>query len=206
VIELRVLGALRLGAADGRDLGGLERQPKRMAILAYLAAAVPRGLKRRDTVLGLFWPDASGTRARASLSQSLYILRNALGEQAIVTHGEDAVGISADVVWCDAAAFEAALDAGRLEEALALYQGEFLMGFFMSEAPEFERWVERERERLRGRAADAAWAWAESRAAAGDTPQAERWARWAAALASADEAVIRRLMTFLAKLGDRAAA
>jgi DNA-binding SARP family transcriptional activator/TolB-like protein len=206
VIELRVFGALRLSASDGRDLSGLDRQPKRMALLAYLAAAVPHGLHRRDTLLGLFWPEASATKARASLSQTLYSLRNALGEQAIVTHGNDAVGVSRDVVWCDAQAFEAALEADRPDDALALYQGELLTGFFLSEAPEFERWVERERERLRGRAADAAWAWAEARAAAGDTAQAVRWARWAAALAPADEAVVRRLMTFLRRLGDRAAA
>jgi TolB-like protein/DNA-binding SARP family transcriptional activator len=177
-----------------------------MALLAYLAAAVPHGLQRRDTLLALFWPEASATKARASLSQTLYILRNALGEQAIVTHGDDEVGVSRDVVWCDVNAFEAALDAGRLEDALTLYRGELLNGFFLSDAPEFERWVERERERLRERAAEGAWAWAEARAAAGDTVQAARWGRWAAALASADEAVIRRLMTFLRRIGDRAAA
>jgi DNA-binding SARP family transcriptional activator/TolB-like protein len=177
-----------------------------MALLAYLAAAVPHGPQRRDTLLALFWPEVSATKARASLSQTLYSLRNALGEQAIVTHGDDEVGVSRDVVWCDAQAFEVALDADRPDDALALYRGELLTGFFLSEAPEFERWVERERERLRGRAADAAWAWAEARAAAGDTAQAVRWAHWAAALAPADEAVIRRLMTFLSRLGDRAAA
>ena len=177
-----------------------------MALLAYLAAAVPDGLQRRDTLLALFWPEASATKARASLSQTLYILRNALGEQAIVTHGDDEVGVSRDVVWCDVKAFEAALDGGRLEDALTLYRGELLNGFFLSDAPEFERWVERERERLRERAAEGVWAWAETRAAAGDTVQAARWGRWAAALASADEAVIRRLMTFLRRIGDRAAA
>ncbi len=205
MIELRVLGALRLSASDGRDLSGFDRQPKRMALLAYLAAAVPHGLQRRDTLLALFWPEVSATKARASLSQTLYILRNALGEQAIVTHGDDEVGVSRDVVWCDAQAFEAALDADRPDDALALYRGELLTGFFLSEAPEFERWVERERERLRERAADGAWALAEAQATA-EVVQATRWARWAASLAPADEAVMRRLMTFLHRLGDRAAA
>ena len=206
MIELRLFGALRLSASDGRDLSGLDRQPKRMALLAYLAAAVPRGLQRRDTLLALFWPEVSATKARASLSQTLYILRNALGEQAIVTHGDDEVGVSREVVWCDVNAFEAALDAGRLEDALTLYRGELLDGFFVSDVPEFERWVERERERLRERAAEGAWALAEAHAAAKDTVQAARWARWAAGLSPADEAVIRRLMTFLRGLGDRAAA
>lgn len=200
-----MFGALRLSASDGRDLSGLDRQPKRMALLAYLATAVPHGLQRRDNLLALFWPEVSATKARASLNQTLYILRNALGEQAIVTHGDDEVGVSFDVVWCDTQAFEAAIDAGKPTEALALYRGGLLEGFHLNGAPGFDRWLERERGRLRERAADVAWALAESQATA-DVVQAARWARWAAALAPADEAVMRRLMTFLHRLGDRAAA
>jgi TolB-like protein/DNA-binding SARP family transcriptional activator len=206
VIELRILGSLQLSASDGRDLASLARQSKRAALLCYLAAAVPEGLHRRDTLLALFWPELDETHARASLSQALYVLRNALGDQGIVTRGDDEVGLSPAIVWCDARAFETALDAGQPATALALYRGGLLDGFFVSDAPEFGRWVERERERLRDRAADGAWALAEARAAAQDAVQATRWARWAAALAPADEVVIRRLMTFLRRLGDQAAA
>lgn len=205
MVELRILGTLELKATDGRDLEPLARQSKYTALLCYLAAAVPHGLKRRDTLLALFWPEHDETRARASLSQALYVLRNALGEQAIATRGDGEVGLSRDVVWCDVQAFETAIDAGKPAEALGLYRGGLLDGFHVSGAPEFERWLERERERLRERAADAAWALAESQAAT-DVVQATRWARWAAALAPADEAVMRRLMTFLHGLGNRAAA
>ncbi|HTD68814.1 MAG TPA: BTAD domain-containing putative transcriptional regulator, partial [Gemmatimonadales bacterium] len=206
MVELRILGTLQLSASDGRDLDALARQSKRTALLCYLAAAVPDGLQRRDTLLALFWPDLDGAHARASLSQALYVLRNELGEQAITTRGDGEVGLSPDVVQCDVRAFEAALDAGRHAEALALYRGGLLDGFFVSDAPDFERWVERERERLRERAAEGAWALAEARAVAKDVNQAVRWARWAATLAPADEAVIRRLMTLLRGLGDRSAA
>ena len=37
-------------------------------------------------------------------------------------------------------------------EALELYRGPFLPGFFVADAPEFERWMEEERARLRARA------------------------------------------------------
>ena len=205
MVELRILGTLQLGATDGRDLETLARQSKRTALLAYLAA-MPNGMQRRDSLLALFWPELDETHARASLSQALYVLRNALGDQAIVTRGDGEVGLSRDVVWCDVHAFEAALDAGRPAEALALYRGALLDGFFLSDVPEFERWVELERDRLRDRAAAGGWALAEASAAAGDVFEAERWSRWAAALAPADEAVIRRLMTFLRGQGDRAAA
>ncbi len=206
MVELRLLGTLQLSASDGRDLTALARQSKRTALLLYFAAAVPYGLHRRDTLLALFWPQLDEAKARSALSQALYVLRNALGEQAIVTRGDDEVGISREVVWCDVHAFETALDTEQFAEALALYRGGLLNGFSLGDAPEFGRWVDRERERLRERAAEGAWAWAESRAAAGDVVQATRWARWAVGLSPADEAVIRRLMTFLHGLGDRAAA
>ena len=206
MVEIRVLGALQLSASDGRDVESLVHQAKRAALLAYLAAAVPRGLHRRDKLLALFWPELDAPRARAALSQAVYVLRATLGESALTPHADGVVGLSPDVVWCDAVAFEAALDAGRPEEALALYRGDLLDGFFISGTPEFERWQEGERERLRQRAAAGAWALAEAKAAGGDVVEAERWARWGTDLIPLDEAIIRRLMTFLRGLGDRAAA
>lgn len=206
MIDFRVLGPPRISASDGRSVELLVRQPKRTALLAYLAAARPRGPHRRDRLLALFWPESDDARARAALSQALYVLRSALGVDAIVSRGDDEVELDRDVVRCDVVAFEAALDAGRPDEALALYGGDLLDGFFISDAPEFERWLDGERERLRHRAAEGAWALAGVMAAGGDAAAAVRWARWAAGLLPGDEAVARRLMTFLDGLGDRAAA
>ena len=205
MVKLRVLGALQLTASDGRAVEPLVHQAKRAAVLAYLAAATPRGLHRRDKLLALFWPELDQARARAALNQAVYVLRAILGDDALVPHGDGAVGLT-DVVWCDAAAFEAALDAGRPAAAMALYRGDLLDGFFIPDAPEFERWLDGERARLRQRACEGAWALAEAKAAEGDVLQAERWASRAGELAPADEAVIRRLMSFLHGLGDRAAA
>jgi len=206
LVELRILGSLQLRASDGRDAAMLVHHPKRAALLAYLAAALPRGAHRRDTLLALFWPESDASRARAALNQALYVLRAALGEKAFTPRADGEVGLNGDVVSCDAAAFEAALDSGRPGDALALYRGDLLAGFYVEDAPEFERWVERERARLRERASEGAWALAEEKAAAGDPLEAERWARRAADLVPADETVARRLMTFLDALGDRAAA
>lgn len=206
MLELRVLGTLQLSASDGREVKALVHQAKRAALLAYLATAVPRGLHRRDKLLALFWPEFDEQRARAALSQAIYVLRAMLGEQAVIPRADGAVGLNAELVWCDVGAFEAALDAGHAEDALALYRGDLLDGFFISEASEFERWVEAERARLRERASKGAWALADAKAAEGDGFEAARWARRAAELAPADEAVIQRLMRFLDRLGDRAAA
>ncbi|MBI2404207.1 MAG: hypothetical protein HYV20_16010, partial [Gemmatimonadetes bacterium] len=204
--ELRILGPPQLVASDGQTVEALARQAKRMALLAYLAAAMPRGFQRRDKLVALFWPELDEPHARNALSQALYVLRAALGEQAILTRGDGEVSLNGDVVWCDVPAFEGALDAGRPAEAAALYRGDLLDGLFVTGAPEFERWLDGERTRLRQRASEGAWALAEAKAAEGDALEAGRWARRAADLVPADEAVVRRLMAFLHRLGDRAAA
>ena len=206
MLELRVLGPPRISASNGRMVETVVRQSKRMALLAYLAAAVPRGAHRRDKLLALFWPEADDAHARAALNQALYVLRSRLGDRVLVTRGDDEVAVDRSALWCDVAAFEAALDDGRAGDALALYRGDLLDGFFVADAPEFERWADEERSRLRRRASEGAWTLARSRADAGDVVDAERWARHAADLLPADEAVVRRLMLFLHELGDRAAA
>jgi len=206
LVELRILGSLHVSASDGRDVEQLARYAKRTALLAYLAAARPRGPQRRDTLLALFWPESDAPHARAALNQALYVLRTVLGDEALVPRGDGEVGLNHAAVLCDACAFEAALDAGRHADALALYRGDLLEGFFITGAPDFERWLDRERARLRERASEGAWALAEARAAAGNLVEAERLARQAAGLLPADEAVVRRLMTFLSRFGDRAAA
>src|SRR3989454_7616162 len=48
LVELRILGGLNLLGAGGRELSSVLAQPKRVALLAYLAAATPRRRDRRD--------------------------------------------------------------------------------------------------------------------------------------------------------------
>ncbi|MCH7683430.1 MAG: hypothetical protein IIB35_06945, partial [Gemmatimonadetes bacterium] len=108
--------------------------------------------------------------------------------------------------WCDAVAFEAFVDEGRFEEALALYRGDLLEGFHLSGCLEFERWLETERRRLKQRAGDAAWSLAERAEAEGASAEATRWGRRAAALSPDDEGVLQRLIALLDRAGDRAGA
>ena len=56
MIELRALGTLALRDPNGEDLHSILAQPKRVALLAYLAIARPRCFHRRDTLLALLWP------------------------------------------------------------------------------------------------------------------------------------------------------
>ena len=206
MIELRTLGALELTSADGRAIGAVLAQPRRAALLCYLALATPRGFHRRDTLFALFWPDDSAEQARHALRQSVYILRRALGPTTIVSRGDEELALAPDQLGCDAWAFDAAVDQGRPADALALYRGELLAGFHISAAPGFERWLDEERDRLRQRAGEVGWALAVARERDGDAAGAAAAARRALALSPTDESALRRLIFLLERLGDRAAA
>jgi DNA-binding SARP family transcriptional activator len=205
MIELRTLGGLQLTSA-GTPVESVLAQPRRTALLCYLALATPRGFHARDKLYALFWPEHDARHARHALRQSLYFLRRALGANTIVSRGDGALALSPDHVSCDAWEFERAVDEERPEDALALYGDDLLAGFHVSEAAEFERWLDEQRSGLRHRAADAAWLLSESHERAGNAAGAAEWARRAAAFYPADETTLRRQMSQLDRLGDRSAA
>jgi DNA-binding SARP family transcriptional activator len=206
MIRLRTLGTLDLRGANGDELRSVLSQPRRAALLAWLALATPRGAQRRDSLLALFWPELDTDRARNALGQAVHFLRRAIGADAIVNRNGDGLGLDWSGFWCDAAAFEDALDAGRVGEAIALYRGDLLEGFHISDAPEFERWLDRERARLATRYTDAVEALASDREKAGDFHAAVTHWR---ALATRDPYSSRfalRLMRSLVAIGDPAGA
>ena len=206
VIRLRVLGALDVQGSDGRELRTVMAQPKRAALLVYLALAGPRGFHRRDTLVAMFWPEHDAERARNALSQAVYFLRRALGADAIVTRNVEELGIDPDKVWCDAIAFDAALNARHPSEAVELYRGDLLEGFHVSDAPEFDRWLEAERARLADRWARAIEAMADEAEAGGDPAGAVTWLRRLAARHPDSSRIALRLMRAMAAAGDRAGA
>ncbi|WP_420126835.1 BTAD domain-containing putative transcriptional regulator [Longimicrobium sp.] len=206
MFRLHLLAGSDLLSPAGAAVHSVVAQPKRFALLAYLALAAPRTFHRRDTLLAMFWPERDEKHARNALSKSLHYLRASLGAGAILSRGADEVGMSRERVWCDAVEFEEALAAGEAERALELYRGDLLPGLLLDDALEFERWLARERERLRTRAADAARGLTEREVAAGRADEAVRWARRAAELAPLDEGAARALMELLDRNGDRAAA
>src|SRR5712691_2398151 len=155
MIEFSILGGVRLSGGDPERLGGLLAQPKRVALLAYLTLARPRGFQSRDTLLALFWPELDSQHARWALNQAVHYLRRAVGEDALLRRGED---VSLDVarISCDAIALEAASAARRWDEAVSLYEGELLPGLRPGGAAGLEHWIDGERDRLRRLAAAAA--------------------------------------------------
>ncbi|MGH2607477.1 MAG: AfsR/SARP family transcriptional regulator, partial [Tepidiformaceae bacterium] len=206
MIELRTLGTVELVRAEAHASGPLVVQPKTLALLAYLALATPRGFHRRDTLLALLWPDQDTIHARASLRQAVHVLRRTLGNDVIVGRGDEELAAERDHLWCDAAALDDAAARGDYDEVTRLYRAEFLRGFHIRQAAEFERWSDAERARLRYLASIAGRALAESALRRGNAADAARWARWAAAVEPWNEIELRHLLTALCGIGDRAQA
>jgi DNA-binding SARP family transcriptional activator len=206
MIRLSILGAVDIRGPEDRELHTVLAQPKRLALLAYLAAATPRAFHSRDTLLALLWPDLDEEHARAALRQALYMLRGALGESVLVTCGDGVIGLDHARFWCDVTAFDRAMAVGNRPEALTLYGGELLAGFHVSGALEFERWLDGERARLAACASTAASALADGEERRGDLIGALEWARRLLLLDPDDERAVRRMVSLLDQLGDRMAA
>lgn len=205
MIELLTLGRVRLLTGDTAD-SPPTGQPKRIALLAYLAVSGEGAGRRRDELLAAFWPELGDEEARRALRQALHYLRRVLGPEVIVGEGDE-VAIGRDALRCDAVVFEQLAQSGDAEGALALYQGDFLQGFYVPDvASEYEEWVERTRARLRRRAAAVAWSASGSAERAADGERAVDRARRACELELDHEAGWRKLMKLQQRLGDRAGA
>jgi len=204
--ELLTLGRVRLVSGDGSDSATSGAQPKRIALLAYLALETTAGPVRRDALLALFWPELGEEEARRALRQGLHHLRRVVGDDVIVATGDE-LSLREATFRCDAAAFDQLFGQSRFEEALALYRGDFFDSFHVDDvAPELEEWIWRTRARLKRRASSAAWSAADAAAATRRTEHAIALGRRACELDPDQEASWRRLMTLQDQLGDRVGA
>jgi len=209
MIELRTLGAIDLRHTDGTPIQAVLAQPRRLALLVYLAKAGPKPaptFHRRDALLALFWPDAADGRARDALKVAVHFLRRALGDGIIISRGTGELGIAANAIACDAVAFEHAADERKRNEAVTLYRGDFLPAFHISSASGFEEWMERERARLSARRRHML---EELARAGGDFDDAaETAALWRRVVDTAplDTSAVIALMRALDRAGDRAGA
>jgi DNA-binding SARP family transcriptional activator len=159
VLRLKTFGGLWLERDDGR-LTGAAAQRRRLVVLAALAASGQKGMSW-DALAGLLWPEVDEARARAALSQALYALKGDTGEEALVL-GHDVLTLNSDILRSDVSEFEYAIARGDFEGAANLYGGPFLADVFISEAVDFEHWLDGARMRL-GQAAEQAfgrWPWA----------------------------------------------
>ncbi len=185
---------------DGRPLGGNAKQPRRLAVLAILARAGERGVNR-DRLAALLWGEQEEERARRSLNQALYALRQELGSEEAILGTRD-LRLNPELIEVDLAAFETARASGAFEEAARLYAGPFLGDFHLPGAPDFARWAEEEREGIAADYRALLEAAAASATGRQDRGGAVLWWRRLAALDPTDARAAQGLMRALAVAGD----
>jgi DNA-binding SARP family transcriptional activator len=203
VLRLITLGGLAL-YRDGTALAGSATQRLRLALLARVASAGPRGV-RRDALISLLWPDSDPDRGRHSLEQALHAARRALSVDALFT-GTAVICLNPDVATSDVADFDAAVGRGAADRAVELYAGAFLDGFHLPSAPEFEQWVASEAARCARQYAAALETLARTAAERADHVTAVHWWRRLSVAEPLSARVAVAVIEALVASGDRSGA
>lgn len=201
--RLELFGGATVTAAAG-PITGRAAQRHRVALLALLATT-RRFYRSRDQLVTLLWPDADAERGRKLLSDSIYRINQALGDDAVVGTGED-VRLNRIQVGSDVADLEAALDAREWRRAVELHSGPFLDGFFLPGAVDFDQWMEAERAHYTREVSKAIEAVAVELHDSGRFAESAEWWQRLAALAPDDSRVAMELMRALELSGNRAGA
>ena len=201
--RLITFGGLSI-ASEGGTLTGRAVQRRRLALLALLAVARHRGVSR-DKLIALLWPSADAETGRHYLSDSVYRINSAMGGDIIIASGDD-LRLDPEHLPTDLADFEDALARRDYEGAVSLYGGPFLDGYFLSDASDLERWIERERARLAAAFAGSLEGLGEAATLRGEPALAVSWWRRLAAHDPYNSRVALRLMQAMCDAGERAAA
>ncbi len=195
------------------------RANKVQALLIYMATEATV-THRREALMDLLWPGLPLKSAQVNLRQTLYRLRQIIPEVdaksgqstvPLLLTDRHTVELNPDAdIWFDVARFTDLLTQdptpAHLEQATALYRGDFSCDFYLPDSAEFEDWVAARRSRLRHQALAALDAlttfYIEQHAY--DQAQAVAWR--ALEIDDLRESAYRGLMTALALDGQRGAA
>lgn len=151
-LRIYLLGGLQITRADQAITDFISS--KAPALLAYLA--VTRRTHTRDKLASLLWGEMTDADAKNNLRQALTNLRKVADDCLTITR--DSIEFTGDC-FLDSAKFESDIKTASslnpesasviLTDSLSLYRGDFLEGFFVRDAPDFEDWMLSERARLR---------------------------------------------------------
>ncbi len=222
---ISVLGTLRV-TLDGAPVSDFE-SAKARALLVYLAVEADRS-HNRDALAGLLWPDEPDQTARNNLRQTLAGLRRTLGDRQapsrpLLCIERDSIQLNPSAnCWTDVAEIRRHLTrcsehthrhpetchvcAAEREQAVALYQGDFLQHFFLSDSSPFDEWALLHRERLRRQVLEALESLVDFNQWRGDFDKALQFALRQLELDPWREQAYRQTMRAYVARGDRSAA
>jgi WD40 repeat protein/serine/threonine protein kinase/DNA-binding SARP family transcriptional activator len=216
-LQITLLGSPGV-ALDGRPVTGFV-STKAQALVYYLAATGRS--HTRDALAGLLWSDVPDATARKNLRDVLSNLRRLIDPYLLISRQSACLDPEAPVT-VDCQRFSALLataqrpgssaapptleDMAALSEAVELYQGDFLDGFYVPDASLFDDWLLIERQHLRQELEGALERLVDGHSARGKYKRAIGCAQRWLSLDPLREAAHRSLMRLYAWDGDRAAA
>src|SRR5260221_5039484 len=150
-LTLSLLGAPELRSSDGQPISFAAR--KALAVLVYLA--VEGRPVTRESLMTLLWPEGESAQGRGALRTTLAYLRRGLGAAIggsgrLQAEGDNLAYVPEANDRIDTRELEAAAghgDTATLQSAVEGYRSDFLAGFSLPGAPEFDTWVSEQRER-----------------------------------------------------------
>lgn len=194
------------------------RSAKSRALLAYLAAQPDRD-HARTTLATLFWGDLPEDAAKTNLRIELSNLNKLLADHPALIIERNTVRFQREYAAVDVINFQQALttfgalpvetqrrEVGRLGAAVALYGGEFLNGFSVTDALAFDEWRVMTQEQLHEQAMGALTRLQQHYAEGGCWGELAAVARRQLTLVPWQESAHRNLMQALAAQGQRDAA
>ena len=203
MISCRVLGPVSI-EVDGTAAPAELLWRKHLALLVYLARS-PRRSRTREHLIGLLWPDKEEGAARHSLNEALRVLRRAAGDAAIdAVAGQ--VRLAEGAVQLDTEVLQSRIAEADWQGAAELIAGEFLEGFAVPDATEFEDWLAAERRHWNEQARVALLGLAEAQLVAGKASASLAAARRAEALDPYSDVVTCAVMSAHVVQGDATAA
>jgi predicted ATPase/DNA-binding SARP family transcriptional activator len=204
MLKLQLLGGFRAWV-EGQAIEGFISS-KAPALLAYLA--VSKRPVSRDELAGLLWGDQPDEVAKTNLRQVLSNLNKLLGDHIRIARTSVEFNFAQpyeiDALILEETSTDQA-DFVRLRQVVG-YRGDFLKGFQVKEAPEFEEWVITQREHFHLLALRLLDALATHSASQGEYLEAIQYARRILELEPWREETHRSLMLWLARSGQRSAA
>jgi len=204
-VKISLLGGFQL-KVDQQIISRLESR-KVESLLAFLVKNQDRP-HSREVLVGMFWPDMPETKAKANLRRGLYVIRKALGahQDDLLTESNQVQFNPESAAWLDVHVFQQSLfqikhasdleKANQLEQAVALYRGPFMDGYY-------DDWLLEEQQQLSNTYLNALEQLSDCQAALGHYEKAIESCQQLLALQPTHESAYRQKMNFHYHLGQQ---